>query len=121
VTKVYIAGPMAGIEDGNRQAFKERAEWLRLAGYEPVNPWDIEPGDHEGPCIGGTPSNGGTGHQYGCNLRADIVKLMFCDAITFLPGWENSKGASTEHHVAQSIGIPELGNPNGHDPAAPAP
>lgn len=105
--RVYIAGPMAGIFDGNRQAFKERAEKLRLAGHEPVNPWDIFPEDHTGPCIGGTASNE-TGHQYGCNLRADIAVMMFCDAVTFLPGWQNSKGASTEEHVARSIGLMEV-------------
>jgi len=103
--RVYIAGPMAGIPGGNKEAFAARAEELRQAGHEPVNPWDIDPEQHEGPCLGGIPTNEND-HLYGCNLRADIMQLMFCDAITLLPGWENSKGASTEEHVARSIGLP---------------
>lgn len=105
--KVYIAGPMAGVPEGNRAAFTERAKELAAEGHEPINPWDINPGEHPGPCIGGQAS-AENGHQYGCNLRADIMEMMFCEAITLLPGWERSKGASTEHHVALSLGIPVL-------------
>lgn len=105
--RIYIAGPIAGKPDGNRQAFADRANELKAAGYEPVNPWDILPGDHKGPCIGGAvPVELEPQHHYGCLLRADIVELMFCDGINLLPGWEDSKGARTEHHVATSIGLP---------------
>lgn len=30
---------------------------------------------------------------------------MYCDAICFLDGWEQSTGARTEEHVARSIGL----------------
>lgn len=102
--RVYIAGPINGRPDGNRAAFKDAADRLRSQGFEPVNPWDI-PGDHEGPCIGGPVDHSENDHQYGCYLRADIEVLMYCDAICFLDGWEESKGASTEAHVARSIGL----------------
>lgn len=103
--KVYIAGPIAGKENGNREMFAKAAELLKKRGHEPVNPFDI-PGDHpDGPCIGGPASQEDGSHEYGCYLRADIMVLMFCDAIGVLPGWETSKGAATEVHVAQSIGL----------------
>lgn len=103
--RVYIAGPIAGYPDGNRGAFRERAQKLREDGHVPVNPWDIGP-DHDGPCAGGGPvDHEDTGHQYGCYLRADIEVLLYCEGISLLPGWEQSRGASTEEHIARSIGL----------------
>jgi hypothetical protein len=28
-----------------------------------------------------------------------------CDAIQLLPGWENSRGATLEHHIAVALGL----------------
>lgn len=104
--KVYIAGPIAGKPDGNRPAFAEAAERVRREGHEPVNPWDIPPDHNEDCCPGEPPEHDPEGkHAYGCYLRADIVELMYCQAIMPLPGWEQSKGASTEVHVAMSLGL----------------
>jgi hypothetical protein len=104
--RIYIAGPIAGIEDGNRAAFAKRAEKLKLARFEPVNPWDIPP-DHPADvsCAGRLVDHSQT-HRYGCFLREDIKVLMTCDGFTLLPGWQDSIGASTEEHVARSMGLP---------------
>lgn len=101
--RVYIAGPIAGMPNGNEQAFNLRAGELLNAGHEPVNPWDIEP-DHTGPCLG-EPVPYSSIHGYGCFLRADIEVLMYCDAITLLPGWQDSRGASTEERVARALSL----------------
>ena len=103
VTRIYIAGPIAGIPDGNREAFALVAQNLKEAGYEPVNPWDIPP-VHEGECIGRTVEHE-PNHRYGCLLRSDIEALMHCDAIFLMEGWEQSVGAQTEEHVARSLGL----------------
>ena len=102
--RVYIAGPIKGMPNGNREAFAAAATELKALGFAPVNPWEIPPGDHPGQQCIGEPVDGAA-HHYGCYLRADIVELLACDAITMLPGWDLSKGASTEHHVAASIGL----------------
>lgn len=102
--RVYIAGPIKGKPDGNRAAFKDAAVRLEAMGHTPVNPWDI-PAAHVGPHIGEEVPHTENGHRYGCYLRSDIETLMHCDAICFLDGWETSKGASTEAHVAESIGL----------------
>jgi hypothetical protein len=105
--RVYIAGPIAGKDNGNREAFTAAKVRIAAAGHEPVNPWDIPP-DHDEECCPGEPPEHDPegGHAYGCYLRADILELMYCNAIMFLDGWQQSKGASTEAHVAQSIGLP---------------
>lgn len=104
--RIYIAGPIGGMPNGNREAFNERARLLKEQGHEPVNPWDIFPKDHDTPCIGGEASNSqGTNHRYGCMLRADIEIMMYCDAISLLPGWADSPGATTEEHVARALGL----------------
>jgi hypothetical protein len=102
--RVYIAGPIAGISDGNKEAFRARAQQLIAAGHEPLNPWDI-PAWHPGHKCIGKPVEHSTEHLYGCFLRSDLMRMMFCDGISLLDGWENSKGARTEEHVARSIGL----------------
>lgn len=102
--RVYIAGPIAGKPDGNRPAFEKRARELKALDHVPVNPWDVSPVGHQGDCIGDR-VEGEDYHRYGCLLRADIEALMYCDAISMLPGWRESRGASTEEHVARSLGL----------------
>jgi hypothetical protein len=106
VVKVYIAGPIKGYDNLNQEAFTRRAEVLRQMGHEPLSPLDIKPDHDRGICCGGTPSEPtNSNHKYGCFLRADLVEMMYCDGITLLPGWERSVGASTEEHVARSLGL----------------
>lgn len=106
--RVYIAGPIKGQIDGNRAAFAKAAKMLSAVGYTPVNPWDISADHDTGECIGPEVDHGDNSHRYGCFLRADIMALMFCDAITMLPGWQNSTGARTEYQVAMALGLKVL-------------
>ncbi len=102
--RVYIAGPINGKPNGNQEAFQLRAEELEAQGHEPVNPWDIPP-DHNGPCTGDPVDHEPT-HRYGCYMRKDLEALMTCDAISLLPGWVHSRGASVEYSVASILGMP---------------
>lgn len=101
--RVYIAGPMAGIPDYNHTAFEQRAKDLEALDHIPANPSGIKPPAHDGPCLGDPVE--GRDHHYGCQLRAGLEMLMYCDAISLLPGWQESRGASTEEHVARSLGL----------------
>lgn len=90
VGRVYVAGPMTGIEDYNFPAFIAAAQKLKSQGYEVVNPADhgvVE------------------GAEWSDYLRHDIAKLSRCEKMFFLPGWENSRGAQLEKHIAECIGI----------------
>lgn len=88
MTRTYIAGPMTGLPDLNFPAFHREAAYFRAQGREVVNPAEINPDPTAG---------------WQACMRADIRELVTCDEVVMLPGWENSKGASLEHHIAQAL------------------
>ena len=88
--RIYIAGPMTGIDQLNFPAFNAEALKLRALGFDVVNPAEINP-DHSMP--------------WAQCMRRDIAELVKCDMICLLPGWEESKGATLEHHIAQRLEI----------------
>lgn len=85
MTKIYIAGPMTGIEELNFPLFNAESARLRALGWEVVNPAEVQPDQ--------------SAQWIDCML-ADIPALMACDYLALLPGWENSKGARIEHCIA---------------------
>lgn len=90
---IYVAGPMTGYTDYNFPAFNKAADKLRAQGYKVFNPADhgvVE---------------GATWEDY---LRFDITKLIQCDTIYLLEGWENSKGAQLELLIAQRLNMKVL-------------
>lgn len=89
--RIYLSGPMSGIADNNFPAFHEWAARLRAQGYDVVSPAEIEEAGSWEMC-----------------LRADLRELCTCDAIALMPGWENSKGANLELHVAHRLGMQVL-------------
>lgn len=88
MTRTYIAGPMTGLPDLNFPAFHREAAHFRAQGRLVVNPAEINPDPTAG---------------WQTCMRADIRELMTCDEIVMLPGWESSKGATLEHHIAQAL------------------
>lgn len=86
--KLYISGPMTGLPDWNFPAFNAAAAKVVALGHEAVNPVDI---------------NSDTTVTWSNCLRNDIKALCDCDGIVLLPGWEKSKGAQLELHVAHRL------------------
>jgi len=86
--RIYVAGPMTGYPDLNFPLFQAVAADLRLLGNEVVNPAELN----------SDPSKG----WHDC-MRVDIRELVTCDAILMLPGWEKSKGATLERHIATAL------------------
>lgn len=86
--RVYLSGAMSGIPDNNFPAFHAWAKRLRANGFDVVSPAEIEESD--------------TWEGY---LRTDLRELCTCEAIALIPGWENSKGAHLELHVAHRLGL----------------
>jgi hypothetical protein len=88
--RLYLAGPMTGLPELNFPAFHAAAALLRQAGHTVINPAEINPDV--------------TMAWHEC-MRADIAQLVTCDAIYLLPGWQASKGATLEHHIAERLGL----------------
>jgi hypothetical protein len=88
--KIYIAGPMSGLPGLNFAAFHAEAARLRAQGLQVVNPAEINPD---------------IGAKWEDCMRADIAQLVTCDGIHLLGGWEKSRGATLEHHIASALGM----------------
>lgn len=91
--KVYISGPITGIDFGNRFAFMCARSALELCGYEAVDPSEVQLDDEA---------------SWSDYMRADLKLLLDCDFIYMLDGWEDSKGARIERELAENLGIEEI-------------
>jgi len=79
--RIYIAGPMTGLKDFNRDAFFDAAEYLTcVVGAAVVLNPGIEP----------------DGLKHDEYMAIGKLKLAMADAVAFLPGWQESKGAMEE-------------------------
>jgi len=95
--RLYLAGPMTGFEDFNFPAFNKMAVDLRAIGYVVENP----------------AQHGVVDDVEWCDYMAyDLTRLGLCGIVAVLPGWENSKGARLEVHIARELGMPVV---NAHD------
>lgn len=96
---------MSGYKDWNFPAFFEAEEKLKELGYEVINP-----AHNDGTTIeaalqsAGSPDNPRNPWAY--YMRRDLPHVLSADSLCVLPGWQGSKGASLEVHVAEAIGLP---------------
>lgn len=95
--KLYLAGPMRGYKDLNRDAFKDARERLRDMKHEIFCPSEMTDTVREN----GRPSDTRDMLWYDFAWILQEAEGMVC-----LPGWEKSKGALAEVHLAWAIGIP---------------
>lgn len=87
--RIYIAGPISGIEDDNRRAFSRAEDFLLQASHTPINPHKVcEPTDDYDTC-----------------MRKDLQALATCQGIYLLQGWEQSPGALIELERARDLGL----------------
>lgn len=83
--KVYISGPMSGLDPNEVQRRFNSAELrLQAKGYDPVNPAHISvyPFDYD---------------EF---MEIDLKILSYCDGIYMLKGWKDSFGAQMELQYA---------------------
>jgi hypothetical protein len=89
-SRIYVAGPMSGIEDYNFPAFNAAAAKLRAEGWQVENPAEHELADNL---------------EWADYMAYDLTRLGLCGAIHLLPGWSKSKGAMIEWNIARSLGM----------------
>lgn len=103
MTRLYISGPVTGIDNDNFEAFREAQIRLFDACYVTRVPHDlvIPEDSHETAmllCI-----NELTERTQKLGVRHPVPRY---DGVALLPGWEQSEGARLERAVAEACGIP---------------
>lgn len=91
--RVYVSGPMTGVEELNFPAFRATTATLRAAGFEVVCPSELSL----------TVPDGSLWAAY---MRVDLQALLGCDAVVILDHAIRSRGARLECHVALELGLP---------------
>lgn len=86
--KVYIAGPMTGLPDFNRDPFRKQHVSLMNEGHIVLCPAILP--------------NGLSQHEY---MDICFAMVRAADAIFMLRGWEKSDGAVAEHALAKKLGL----------------
>ena len=87
MAKIYIAGPISGLPNFNRDAFNAEAHRLLGLGYVALNPAILPDGLEQ--------------HEY---MAICIEMVKMADQLVMLPGWERSAGARAEHALAIKLG-----------------
>lgn len=103
--RLYIAGPMSGLPDFNYPAFFAAEAALEALGHTPLNPAKND-GQTVEEAIASSGTNENPAHPWEYYLRRDIPKVVSADALVMLPGWQKSRGANLEVHIATSLGMP---------------
>lgn len=96
---VYIAGPMAGVEDLNSPAFARAAEKLSAEGWTVYDPVEI------GEMYGTADEIQSDPELLARVVKAELGFVARADAIYLLEGWEKSVGAKRELQVAIDCGL----------------
>jgi hypothetical protein len=105
--RIYLAGPMSGRKNYNRDAFNEAATNFRAQGHEVVSPVELDEAVY-GPEI----LTSATGDPSDADARGfsreqvyvrDHEALSTCDTIAMLEGWQNSLGAMAEWYGARQL------------------
>jgi len=92
--RVYLAGPISGIEQGNEPAFRAAAAEIECNLHATaIVPHDLYKPDHQCPAL------------VWCRAMARCLDaLEAVDAVYFLPGWHLSPGARRELGEANRLG-----------------
>jgi hypothetical protein len=89
--KLYISGAISGMPGLNRLKFAKATKTFRDKGFIVVNPHEV--------------CEGISADEWSLCMRLCITSLMGCDVMIMLDDWQNSKGATIEHQLAQNLGI----------------
>jgi hypothetical protein len=108
--KIYISGAVSGIRGGNRTEFEKAEKKLRktfadIKELEIVNPQRIgESVDRRFAELNKIVWKKRK-PEWEDYMRECVKALAGCGYAYFIKGWQNSRGASEEHHIALTLGI----------------
>lgn len=93
--RLYVAGPMTGIEELNYPEFFRVEAVLRDLGYDVLNPARIDE----------LHNSTKAPRQWDWYMRHAIQMLVSCQGVATLAGWQASRGATIEVNLATSLGM----------------
>lgn len=96
---IFISGPMTGHVDFNYPAFHEAGAYLKEHGHRFLSPAH---GRFGHPRTAPAPDEAKPWESY---MRESLKQMLYCDRILMLPGWENSRGATIEKELAETLGM----------------
>ena len=108
--RVYLSGPMTGIQEFNVPEFHMFSALLELRGYEVFSPARLSEDRY-----GKTFWHGLSGDPEELKARIpefsledsvidDVDAICASQAVAFMPGWEKSRGCAWEHAMAVALG-----------------
>jgi hypothetical protein len=89
--KMYLSGPMDGLEEFNHPLFNRVAAEFRQVGFAVCTPSEFFDGDKS--------------RERKEYMREAVKYLLEADTIVLLPGWEDSKGARLEAAIATELDL----------------
>jgi len=92
MSSIYLSGPISGMPEKNHPLFMRVASHLRSQGHEVYNPREF--------CW----TEGVFPKRRAFAEYCDFI-CNKADAIVLLPGWQKSKGATTERGLAENCGL----------------
>ena len=104
--RVYLAGPMTGLEDLNVPTFRHVSQKLRDAGYEVFCPGDLSID-----VFGNLERMREVPEEEMREMRKHLLArelawiCKYAEGLFLLPGWQNSSGALAERATAHALGI----------------
>lgn len=103
--RIYVAGPMRGIELYNFPMFDLCRDAL-CEEWDVVSPADLDRKVHNfDPTAEDYQDEEFSEKQYRRVLLRDLKEICGVDAIAFLPGWERSLGANAERKLGEALGL----------------
>lgn len=95
--RAYLLGPMSGIEDHNRPAFRKATKIARRHDVLIISPDELDKHDPILSATGGEP----TWAEY---LARDLAWVARAEIGLALPGWRDSRGAQLETCILNTLG-----------------
>lgn len=92
--KIYLAGPITGIEDLNIHEFREKQIKLQERGYDVLVPHDL------------FDSIDTTEYEWEDYMKVCIPAMIECDFVVTLLDWSKSVGTTMEVNIARQLKMP---------------
>lgn len=101
--RIYLAGPMRGIDQFNFPEFDRVAKILRG-----MNAYVVSPAEHDREMGFDETLNSLEGFDTRAAIMWDLHKITEVDMLVLLPGWEQSSGVAVEVALAKYLGLPVM-------------